>query len=345
MSEKIRVVHVGCGGICGTWLKHPCIKERIEIVALVDLNPENAKKRAAEFGLESAEISTDLEAMLKKHRPDAVFDLTVPAAHKAVTVTALKHGCHVLGEKPMADSMGAAREMVAAAQQAGKIYAVTQTRRWNRQLRRFVEFLRSGAIGEIETVQSDFFIGAHFGGFRDAMRHVLVLDMAIHTFDAARLIAGCDPQSVICEDWNPNSSWYAHGASAMALFRMDKNIRYLYHGSWCSEGLNTSWECNWRVIGSRGSACWDGRETIAAEKIDEAAERSFSTKMIPAIVPDCRADMKDGGHEGAIREFLDCLQRGAEPETICTDNIHSLAMVMAAIESAEKDGARVMISI
>ena len=32
-------------------------------------------------------------------------------------------------------------------------------------------------------------MAAHFGGFRDVMRHVLLVDMAIHTFDAARLLS------------------------------------------------------------------------------------------------------------------------------------------------------------
>lgn len=344
MAGKIRVVHVGCGGISGAWLNNDFLKERVEFVAFVDLNPEAAAKKLEELGFDGVEISADLEAMLQKHKPDAVFDLTIPAAHKQVTLTALRHGCHVLGEKPMADSLEAGREMVAAAKQAGKIYAVTQTRRYNKNLRRFVEFLHSGAIGEVETVQSDFFLAPHFGGFRDAMQHVLVLDMAVHTFDAARLIAGANPQSVICEDWNPNSSWYKHGASAMAFFRMDKNVRYLYNGSWCAQGLSTSWECNWRVIGSKGSASWDGAETFAAEVIPAGAT-GFMNKGEPIEIPPCRPEMKDGGHAGAIREFLDCVQQGTEPETICSDNIHSLAMVMAAITSADKDGARVSITL
>ena len=37
-----------------------------------------------------------------------------------------------------------------------------------------------------------------------------------------------------------------------------------------------------------------------------------------------------------IRDFVDCVREGRTPETICTDNIKSLAMVFSAIESAEK---------
>lgn len=54
---------------------------------------------------------------------------------------------------------------------------------------------------------------------------------------------------------------------------------------------------------------------------------------IPAMLQRDRV----GGHPGLIREFVDCVKRGRKPETICTDNIKSLAMVFAAIDSAEKD--------
>ena len=43
-----------------------------------------------------------------------------------------------------------------------------------------------------------------------------------------------------------------------------------------------------------------------------------------------------GGHAGAIAEFIRCLRNGETPETICTDNIRSLAMVHAAVRSANQ---------
>ena len=49
-----------------------------------------------------------------------------------------------------------------------------------------------------------------------------------------------------------------------------------------------------------------------------------------------------GGHAGLIDEFVDCVRRGRTPETVCTDNIKSLAMVFAAIESAKR-GRRVAV--
>ena len=121
------------------------------------------------------------------------------------------------------------------------------------------------ALGPLTTLNSDFYLGAHFEGFRLSMPHVLLVDMAIHTFDTARFISGADPVSVYCKEWNPRGSWYDHSASAVAIFELTGGMVYTYRGSWCSEGLNTSWEAQWRVIGERGSTTWDGCEQMAAQ--------------------------------------------------------------------------------
>ena len=234
----------------------------------------------------------------------------------------------------MADTMDHARTMVAAAQEAGKIYAVIQNRRYDANIRRLRSFLASGEIGPLTTVNSDFYIGAHFGGFRDRMEHVLLLDMAIHTFDAARFITGSDPVSVYCKEWNPSGSWYDHDASAIAIFEMTDGIVYTYRGSWCAEGLNTTWESEWRVIGQQGSVIWEGGGHIRAQVVAETG--GFCSIYRDADIPPYASTDKVGGHVGLIRDFVRSVQTGTPPETICTDNIKSLAMVFGAIESAQQ---------
>ena len=335
MEEKLKVVLAGCGGMSGTWFRVATAMETVEIVGLVDIQQDAARRRATEFDLPDPVIGADLTAVLDQTNPDIVFDCTVPEAHASVTREALRHGCHVLGEKPMADSMESAKEVAAVAQDTGKLYAVIQNRRYDPRIRRLRHFLASGAIGAITTVNCDFYIGAHFGGFRDEMEHVLLLDMAIHTFDAARFITGADPLSVYCKEWNPSGSWYAHDASAIAIFDMSDGMTYTYRGSWCAEGLGTSWESDWRIIGERGSVTWDGGDGFSAQVVTQASGFHSTMKDVP--VPDYEAPGKTGGHRGLIHEFVRCVQTGEIPETVCTDNIRSLAMVFGAIESAESD--------
>ena len=333
MTDTLQAVLVGCGGISHTWLRGIQAIDGLEIVGLVDLVEEAARKRAKEFELQ-AQVGSDLDAVLSATHPDIVFNCTIPEAHVDVTLAALEHGCHVLSEKPLADSMDNARRMVAAAERAGKLFAVIQNRRFHPGIRRLSRFLRAGTIGEITTVDSDFYIGAHFGGFRDHMEHVLLLDMAIHTLDAARLIAGADPVSVYCKEWNPAGSWYDHDASAVAVFELGDGIVYTYRGSWCAEGMNTSWECDWRVIGQKGSVIWDGGEGFQAQVV--AQSRGFRSEYADVEVPPLDPADKIGAHAGQIADFCDCVREGRTPETIASDNIKSLAMVLSAIESASQ---------
>ncbi|MGQ9683834.1 MAG: Gfo/Idh/MocA family protein [Anaerolineae bacterium] len=331
--DNTRVLLVGCGSISRAWLQAVQQMPEVELVGLVDINPAAAARIAEECGLESIPCSGDLEAALRAVQPQVVFNCTIPEAHRDVTLAALRHGCHVLGEKPLAASMAEAREMVAAARQAGRLFAVMQNRRYDANLRRLRAFLASGAIGRLTTVNCDFYIGAHFGGFRDHMRHVLLLDMAIHTFDQARCLTSADPLSVYCHEWNPSGSWYDHDASAQAIFCMTDGLVFNYRGSWCAEGLNTNWEADWRFIGEKGSARWDGAAGLQAQAV--VASGGFRSELADVPVPEVDPEGKEGRHLGCIREFVDCVRHGGTPETIAEDNIRSLAMVFGAIESAE----------
>ncbi len=332
MSEKIRALLCGCGGICKAWLTPVSGFADVEIVGLVDINAANAEKIKGECKLDNAITGTELKSVMKKSKPDVVFDCTIPSAHTEVTVTALKYGCHVLGEKPMSDSMKNAQKMLKASDKSGKIYAVIQNRRYMDNIIEYKKLIDSGEIGEITTLNSDFYIGAHFGGFRDKMEHVLIVDMAIHSFDQARFISGKDPVSVYCQEWNPKGSWYAHGASAVVIFEMTDGVILTYRGSWCSEGMNTSWECDWRAVGSKGSCIWDGKDLIKGQARN--GEEGFFRPQKDFTVP-VEKKLVHGGHAGVIREFIDCVKTGAKPQTVCHDNIKSLAMVHAAVKSAE----------
>ncbi|KKB08370.1 oxidoreductase [Devosia chinhatensis] len=319
---------------------NPLLKGRVEIVGLVDLAPGLAAQRAAEFGLVSAQTGTDLNAMLDGTRPDLVFDVVIPAARAGVVETGLAHGCHVLSEKPMATSIAEGRALIEAARKAGKVHAVVQNRRFIAGVRRIRALIESGALGELTALHCDFFIGAHFGGFREEMEHVLLVDMAIHTLDAARFMAGKTPLSVYCEETNPKGSWYRHGAAANAIFSFADDVVFTYRGSWVAEGANTSWEGAWRIIGTKGTLTWDGGEVLEAKVV--AGAEGFLRDVEPIAIPEARERARIEGHASVIADFLDAIEAGRPPETASADNINSLAMVFAAIESA-RTGRRVPI--
>lgn len=342
----LNAVLVGCGAMSKGWLDaltgQPSLRDRVAIAGLVDIDQGAAERRRTEFSLSGAEVGTDLEAMLVKTGAHLLFDVALPASRRDVVLTGLRHGCHVLTEKPMAASMDEAREIVAAARAANRIHAVVQNRRFIPGVRRIRRLIETGALGELTALHADFFIGAHFGGFREQMENVLLLDMAIHTLDAARFMANADPLAVYCVETNPKDSWYAHGAAANAIFEMSGGVVFTYRGSWVAEGGTTSWESRWRIVGTRGTLLWDGADHFEAHVVngDEGFQRPLAElEVLPA--PD---DAHVHGHASVIADFLDAVETGRQPETAGEDNIKSLAMVFGAIESARL-GARVPVEI
>lgn len=330
---------VGAGGMGKAWGDNLKNNPETEIVGWVDIRTDAAREAAAERQIDHIHISDDLGKAIDDTKPDFVVDVTIPEAHHDVTILALNAGIPVLGEKPMASSMEQAKEMVAASEKSGKLYMVSQSRRYDARLHAYRKLINQ-TIGEIGILNSDFYIGAHFGGFRDEMPSPLVLDMAIHTFDAARYLCQRKPVAVYCEEFNPSWSWYKGDASATALFEMEGGLRYTYSGSWCAEGMMTSWECEWRAVGPNGTALWDGDNGIRAEKVVETGGFHSKTQAVD-IQPD---SITPGGISGSLIDFLSALKTGATPMGECHDNIQSLAMVFSAMESSRAK-KRVKISL
>ena len=341
-----RAVLAGCGGMARGWLRAlseaPDLKGRVQIVGLVDLDLAAAEKLRSEFALEGAQTGTDLEAMLTATKPDLLFDVVVPAARRDVVLAGFRHGCHVLTEKPMAASLDDARALVAAAAASNRVHAVVQNRRFIEGVRRIRQTIADGTLGDLTALHADFFIGAHFGGFREAMDHPLLLDMSIHTLDAARFIAGLDPVAVYCLETNPRGSWYANGAAANAIFEFSGDVVFTYRGSWVAEGGTTSWESAWRIIGTKGTLLWDGFDAFEAHKV--IGEAGFFRELAPLDVPEPEYESQTHGHASVIADFLRAVKTGGVPETAGSDNIKSLAMVFAAIESG-RSKSRVEIKV
>ena len=317
----LRLALVGTGAMGRAWMRMIAGTPSVRLVGLVDLDLDLARRAAAEHGVDVA-VGDALAPVLAQSGAQAVIDVTVPSAHHAVNTEALLLGVPVLSEKPIAPTVAETLSLIAAEEVSGQLLMTSQSRRYYPQLARFKQAVsRLGAIGVVTT---DFFKAPHFGGFRDEMDHPLLVDMAIHAFDAARYLLDADPVTVDCRTFNPEWSWYRGDAAATAIFAFEGGARYIYTGSWCSPGLETSWNGAWRVSGASGSATWDGEgEPIAGQPTDTVGG------PVPATPVPVRAEIA-----GALDEFASALRTGTTPSGDVHSNVHSLAMVEAAVLSA-----------
>lgn len=327
---KERCVVVGAGSISGAWFP-PLLEEKLHIVGVVDKFISSAQTAVEKWKLE-CQASDDLEATLQATKPDFVVNLTIPEAHYEVSAAAMRNGAHVVVEKPLTATMKEARELIKISEETGQLLMISQSRRFdaNHDLTRRV--LDSKQIGEITTLNCDFYMGCHFGGFREAMDSPLILDMAVHHFDLARYFSGLDAVAVYAHEFNPKGSWYQNNVAATCIFEMNNGAVFTYRGSWCAEGMHTSWNGDWRFIGERGTVEM-AKDLAPLGEVVAENNADFNLPLKDVDIPAPRAIFS--AMHGSLREMLQFLREGTMPQTEAHDNINSLAMVLAAIESSQ----------
>lgn len=336
-SVRKKALVVGCGGMGRAWMKNLQANPRAELIGVVDVRAEAAQAAATDFGLPATAAFTDVKAAIKALAPDFVCDITIPAAHCPTTIAALSAGVPVIGEKPLANSMAEARKMVAVAAKSGLTSMISQSRRYDGKHVAIRDAVRTGAIGDITTLNCDFYIGAHFSppertDFRDLMESPLILDMSIHHFDLARFFFAADPVAVYCHEFNPKGSWYKGDVAASAIFELANGAVFTYRGSWCAEGRPTSWHGDWRIVGERGSITYENDQEAQGERLKKGAKPGFFLDKEPLALP--AATITGEGIAGSLNEFLDHLITGKPVQCETKDNIKSLAMVFAAMKSS-----------
>ena len=115
----------------------------------------------------------------------------------------LEAGLPVLSEKPLANTLEAAQEIVRKADETGVLHLVSQNYRYRLPTQTLKRVLDSGQMGQVGALTVNFFKGPRFGGFREEMAYPLIIDMAIHHFDLMRFFLDSDPVSIFGQSWNP----------------------------------------------------------------------------------------------------------------------------------------------
>jgi len=198
MTEKLRVGMIGCGQIA-RYLHVPdyaCCPEA-EIGALCDVVPAKARALAARWAPE-ARVYTDYKKMLKEADVDAVTVALPNYLHAAATVAALKAGCHVNVEKPMACSAAEAQRMIDTARKCKRLLNVNQSQRLYPAHVKAKEVVDSGILGRILHVTAMFGhpgpegwspTGKWFFRKKQA-RFGAMADLGVHKADLVRHVTG-----------------------------------------------------------------------------------------------------------------------------------------------------------
>ena len=334
-AMTIRLVQVGMGGWGRNWATNVIPQsENVEVVACVDMDAGMLVRAQQLLNLSPERCFPTLESALAAVEADAVLITASLPAHVPIALEALNAEKHVLLEKPFAPTIAEAQQVVKTAAQRNRILMISQNYRFFPAVRAVAALVREGELGSIGTVSIDFrryknSVLPQDQGYYQGWQPLLV-DMAIHHFDLMRVVLGQEPSQISCQAWNPPWSKFVDPAAAAATITFDGGAVVSYRGSWVSPGPKTCWSGEWHMECSGGEIVWTSRdETADRVTIRPLGKRARSVKLPELAVTDRR---------GSLEAFVRAVETGQEPESSGRDNLHSLALMYAAVESATSHG-------
>lgn len=154
--NKVRVAVVGAGFISSA--RHvPAYKRlanRVQVVAISDVNRDSAEKVAKQAGI--PQTYSDAAEMIEHEKPDLVDICTPPATHATLAMAAMRHGCNLLIEKPMATTLEDCDRIVDTSRKLGVNVCVAHTGLFYDPFIEARAVVESGRLGEFRGMRIAF---------------------------------------------------------------------------------------------------------------------------------------------------------------------------------------------
>jgi predicted dehydrogenase len=307
MSAKLRAAILGCGGMSRNHIRGYLDTGRYEIVALADLNPEPMDEVDRQFNI-SPKHYTDARQMMNAERLDVISICTWHGGHAPWTIAAAAFGPRaILCEKPMADTVGAAEQMMVACRRNGVKLAIAHQRRFLPAYTLAKDLIAQGAIGSVHLIQS-------FGGAG-------LPNYSSHQTDMYRYLLGDDECEWVMGNIERKTDQYERSTRiedcAMAVFQFRSGPRALilsdlvpnyYQGALIvgSQGMINMTTNDLQLMSASTGGQWqryapDGKFYKVAEQGDRfewleagAAQADELADWIEGVVPTHRGAAENG---------------------------------------------------
>ncbi len=156
-SDKIRVAHIGTGGMGGSHIRWFSEFNDVETVALCDVDKNrlgNAQKLLSSYNPASRpDVYSDFRYIIDRKDIDVVTCATPDHWHALVAIKAFESGKDVYGEKPLSYCVKEGQVMLKALNQHRRIFQLGTQIHAGENYHRVAEIIQSGALGKIKTVR------------------------------------------------------------------------------------------------------------------------------------------------------------------------------------------------
>lgn len=321
MSKKLKIGIIGTGGISQVHMKgYSAMPDLCEIVALCDVNPDNAKA-AAEKWAPGAKTYSDYREMLKDKDIDAVSVATPNKYHVEPTVAALNAGKHVLCEKPLGMNAAECKLMCAAARKNKKLLQVALQNRWTASGRFMKQFIDTGAMGDIYYARAQALRRRGVPGWgvfihKDQQGGGPLIDIGVHILDFTLYLMGYPkPVSASGKTWdvlgkNPelwngmgdyDRSKFTVEDFAVGLIKFDNGAVVTLESSFMANLDGNPFQT--QLFGTKAGAMVKVYEDNGIEIFGEQDKQLFNMK--PVNVPHV-----ESSHVDEVKAFVDAIVNG-----------------------------------
>jgi len=335
-----KMIQVGTGGHGASWCSTflpPNIKDGlIEVVAAVDINPEALGNAQKFLGLPHDKCYTDIRRAFGENEADFCTIVVPPASHEGVVDAALAHGMHILSEKPIADTLAASIRIANKVKRSRKKMGVTMSHRFDQDKTTLRKELRSDRHGPLDYLVCRFTCDARkfgaWGKFRHEIPDPLLIEGAVHHLDILADMANARCETVYAQTWNPRWGEFAGDSQALVMMLLENGSRSFYEGAKTNaDGLN-GWTQEYIRAECEKATLILNRRELEVFPYDSSGQwadkREGQGEKVPLL------QQPKWANTWLVEKFVQWLDGGEMMETNVEDNLQSVAMVFASIESS-----------
>lgn len=329
----VNLAIIGCGAITIHRHAPECVaSNKINLVGVFDVNLERAKETADQFACKAYET---YEEVLNDETVDGVIICVNNKFHRDMTVQALQHKKHVLCEKPMAVTVEEAKEMIEASKKENCYLMIAHSQRMEPENQKVKELLETKDLGRIISFRTMFTHGGPEGWSVEKSNKTWFLnrkeaglgalgDIGIHKADLVRWFLGEDIKyvtSVIGALDKKDAEGNPIGVddNAFAILESESGIVGSLEASWTHYGKMSN---ETRIYCENGIIESIGDRNVYVYYKDESKENEYY-KLDPET-------------SKMAETFADCIAKGSEPEISGEAGLKALEIVLACVESSEK---------
>lgn len=152
-NEKIRLACIGVGGQGTANLKAFLADERVQVVAICDVDAKHRERGMQLANLKPSDCYNDFREVIARKDVDAIMNGTPDHWHANVAIAAADAGKDLFSEKPLGASIVEGRAICQAVERNKRVLQCGTWRRSGLKVRMACELVRNGYIGELKEIQ------------------------------------------------------------------------------------------------------------------------------------------------------------------------------------------------